>query len=359
MKIAFLTSCLEPGCDGVGDYTTLLAEECAQAGHPACRIALNDSRINAPRAEAGALRLPESLPWGERVARARDFIEGFGPDYISLQFVCYGFHPRGIDWHLAVRLREITGGLPVEIMFHELWIGAENGASLKDRVTGSLQRHGVMRVLDALRPRVVHTSNPAYAAVLQARGIGARILPLFGSVPVLPGAPVAQRMPDRLAFGMFGTLHPVWPPEPLFSRLGLLGKKITILHAGRLGSGEALWEKITRDYGGAFEFQRLGALPPEKIAEYFSTLDFGIATSPWEIIGKSASVAAMLEHGLPVIVNRDDTHYDGWRETGYSPLLIRMDEDLPARLAAAKRGVPRRILPEIASRFLEDLHAGI
>ena len=64
---------------------------------------------------------------------------------------------------------------------------------------------------------------------------------------------------------------------------------------------------------------------------------------------------SMLEHGLPVLVNRDDVHYPGWLETGYSPLLIKMAGNLPERLASARRASPRRILPDVARQFLDDL----
>ena len=142
---------------------------------------------------------------------------------------------------------------------------------------------------------------------------------------------------------------------PLFSLLKKTGRHITIAHAGRIGSGEELWKKLMRDYSDTFEFIRIGEQPPDKIAEFFASVDFGIATTPWEIVGKSATTAAMLEHGLPVIVNRDDVHYAGWSEQNYPPLLIKMDESLPAKLAGARRQQPRRILPEVAAQFLADI----
>ena len=237
-------------------------------------------------------------------------------------------------------------------MFHELWIGSARNAPLKERAVGMLQRRCILDLLRRLNVRIVHTSNPAYEALLQTAGIPGIRLPLFGNIPVID----AKREPhEGWNFGIFGTLHPVWPPEPLFARLRESGRKIAISHIGRLGSGQALWEKITREYGGVFELRSLGEQSREKIADFFSTLDFGIATSPWELIGKSSSAVAMLEHGLPVIVNRDDAHYDGWRETGYSPLLIKMGADLTDRLAAAQRANPRRVLPDVAHQFLNDL----
>ena len=352
LKIAFLTSSLDPGRDGVGDYTALLAAECERLGHKVRLLALNDPFADGEMRNPDLLRLGVDQPWTERVKSARDFLDDFSPDFVSLQFVCYGFHPRGIDFQLAARLKKIIGDRPAQIMFHELWIGADGSASLKQRLTGLLQRRCILDLFRRLDVRAVHTSNPAYVALLQAEGVRAGRLPLFGSIPV---SDARREVRDGWTFGMFGPLHPVWPPEPLFARLRETGVKITVTHIGRMGSGEALWEKITREYAGVFEFRKLGEQPPEKIAEFFSTLDFGIATSPWELVGKSATVAAMLEHGLPVVVNRDDVHYPGWRETGYSPLLIKMDGDFLSNLASIKRGTPHLGLPDVAKQFLAAL----
>ncbi len=352
MRIAFLTSCLAPGRDGVGDYTAALAEECARLGHETALLALHD-----PFADSGknsrVLRL-RNLATGHARA-ARDFLDAFAPDWVSLQFVCYGFHPRGLNFLLGKKLAAIIGARPVQIMFHELWLGAENGASIKDRLLGGLQRRGVLGVLRALRPRVVQTSNSAYAAVLRALGVPAERLLLFGAIPILESHPTFPASDEKWRFGMFGTLHPAWSPEPLFSHLRQTGKRVVISHIGRIGAGGALWEKLERDYGDAFEFVRLGEQPPRKIAELFSQLNFGIATTPWEIIGKSATATAMLEHGLPVVVTRDDVHFAGWRAEGYSPLLIKLDHDLPARLAAARRLPAHRALPQVAHEFLHRL----
>ncbi len=356
MRIAFLTTCLEPGCDGVGDYTAALATECVRRGHPSTALSLNDSFIEGVKGDACTLRLGPAMSWSDRVARAREHLDRFAPDFVSVQFVCYGFEPRGLCWRAADGLRAIIGERPVHMMFHETWIGAERGASGKARLIGWLQRMCVQRVLRALDVRRVHTSNPAYAALLGKSGVPATVLPLFGSVPPSARASRMERA-SPWRFLMFGTLHPVWPPEPLFTHIRALGVAAEIVHAGRIGAGAALWDRMQRDYSGAFEFRQFGKLSPEMLADAFAESDFGIATTPWEIIGKSASVAAMIEHGLPVIVNRDDVHYLDWREEGYSPQLIKMDDDLPDRLAAARRQPQHDLRTEVAARFLADLEA--
>jgi hypothetical protein len=362
VKIAFICNCLEPGKDGVSDYATLLAGECERHGHPTRMLALNDPFVASTAAVEAGARFSSSLSWAVRIEKAADQIRKFAPDFVSLQFVCYGFHPRGIDLFLAARLREIIGSSPVQIMFHEIWIGTGREAGFKDRFMGAIQRYGILRILRALDVRVVHTSNAPYAASLRACGLAASILPLFGSVPQPPPGRALRRRGDTLVFGLFGTLHPVWPPEPLITNLIKTGKKIEIAHIGRIGhAGEALWEKLVRDYGRNIKIRRLGEQPLESIAEFFSSeIDFGISTTPWALTGKSATVASMLEHGLPVIVNRDDWHSTiEIPEQAFSPLLIRMDNSFFAKLSASRRSEPKAILPEIAAQFLRDLHNSI
>jgi len=351
MKIAFVTNRLDPGRDGVGDYTTLLAQECARLGHAVARLSLNDQ---AAEKASDLLRLPSALPWPDRARAARAWLEAFAPDWISLQFVPYGYEPRGLVGRVAPHLEAILAGRPLHVFFHELWLGEEVGAPLKHRLLGWLQRRGIQPLLRKLDLRRIHTSNEAYVQRLGRRGLAATRLPLFGSLP-LPSPALPPKSPsDPLTFILFGTLHPIWPAEPLFTYLARVGRPIKIVHAGRIGAGEALWNRLAHAYGDRFELQRLGELPPGEIADAFSSADFGIATTPWTLIGKSASVAAMLDLGLPVVVNRDDVHYPNHLAPGQDLRLIRMLDDLPVQLSTARRQPPHLRINEICEQFLRD-----
>jgi glycosyltransferase involved in cell wall biosynthesis len=275
---------------------------------------------------------------------------------VSLQFVAFGFHPKGLAGETARRLGELLVGWPVHVFFHELWLGEEIGASLKNRLLGWLQRRGVFGLLRGLDVRLVHTSNPSYVYLLAKRGVMARRLPLFGSLP-LPA--VSESLADRkLTFAFFGTLHPVWPPEPLLTHLRSLGEPVELVHGGYIGSGAELWRRMEASGDGEFEFRQLGPLSPQELADFLGTASFGVATTPWALIGKSASVAAMLDCGLPVIVNRDDVHYPGMPAvTEDTPLLLKMGSDLPAQIRATQRQPARLRKREVADQFLDDWKA--
>lgn len=113
MRLAFICSSLEPGRDGVGDYTRRLAGELVRQGHPSIAVALNDPHISKTVFELqeiegvsiSVLRLPIVMPWSKRVIEARNWLEAFNPDWISLQFVPFGFHRRGLCFGLGNRSR--------------------------------------------------------------------------------------------------------------------------------------------------------------------------------------------------------------------------------------------------------------
>ena len=380
MKIAFLNGSLEPGRDGVGDYTRSLAQECVRQGHSCCLIALNDRWITEPeRAEEDGLtplRLPAALDWTERLRRAGEMLDDFGPDWISLQFVPYAFHPKGIVSGLAAKLAPLTRRAKLHIMFHELWIGEYVVASAKDRLIGEIQRRFVLRLLQQIKPRMVHTSNFTYIARLSACGVSAKMLPLFGNVeiaaqngdgwlfPLIREAGLNITSANRSKFwlfGFFGGLYSNWPSEPLFSRLKEIaqqqGRQVIILSIGRLGASEPIWERCAAVYASDFTFLKFGEHSQNVVSQYLQSLDFGLATTPYCAIGKSGTVAAMLDHGLPVIVNREERQWimDAEGTPNEEPLLIRLKDGLQELKAGLPRGPAQSRLPAVAGKFLSDL----
>ena len=377
MRIAFLCSSLEPGRDGVGDYSRMLADECLRLGHPAAIVALNDRHVVAASVEeAGAvprLRLGAGSPWRERMKRTRGFVDGFAADWISLQFVGYGYHPKGIPFRLSGQLLPLIRGRSMHVMFHELWIGNGRGEPWKERAIGMLQRWCVVHLLRRLGPTRVTTSNSTYGAILRTRAIEASVLPLFGTVPVVErpatdwvyeevknAVPAVAPREDVWVFAMFGALHPVWPCEPLLTYLRAAArvhrKTVVIASMGRLGPGEALWQKMSADSAEPLYFLRFGEQPAARVSEFLHLADFAIATSPWDLIGKSASVACMLDHGLPVIVNRPGSPINEVAGIKASdPFLVKMDAQLPTRIAGLKKRPARSSLPSVTQEFLRLL----
>lgn len=378
MRIAFLCSCLEPGRDGVGDYTRFLAAECIRQGHQTVIISLNDkdgSGLQTQTSEeisVSSLRCSSALPWPDRIKLAQTFLGAFQPDRISLQFVPYGFHPKGMPWHLANNLSQLIGNLPLQIMFHELWISPERPGSFKERIIRAIQRQIIFRMIRSLKPRVVHTSNLLYVDLLKKGGVAVETLPLFGNIPITPLAS-APHLPKPFAsagifinsldrdnswWGLFfGTLHPAWEPEPLIPILlraaQRANKRLCLIAVGRLGAGASTWETMQRNYDSEITFVKCGEQSPECISTLLQCADFGIAASPLQLIGKSGTAVAMFEHGLPVICSRDNGEGNS---PSPDPLLYRCDATLETRLVEGlPKRTPTRRVSEICTRFLSSL----
>jgi hypothetical protein len=376
VRIVLLTGSLEPGRDGVGDYTRHLAVEATHRGESCRLVALADRQVAAPQTTTDdgieTLRLPSLLPWRRRVEAARAFLRESPPDWVSLQFVPYSFQRWGLASALVRSVPELIGDARLHLMFHEIWI--DGRGSWRRRAVSALQRRLAVS-LGRTPGAVSHTSNSTYTTALRAHGVPAETMQLFGSVPVGQdrangwlASPLAaagcSAFTDRSRWwliALFGTLHPVWPPEPLMSELQAAaanaGKRLAIISAGRIGAGESLWQQMVSTYGRTTPMIKLDSQPPARLSQLFNTVDFGVATTPLALIGKSATAASMFEHGLPVIVNRED---GAWTSAEVSDareraLIIRLGPDFAARLDAARRLPPAWRLPEVTAQWLGAL----
>jgi hypothetical protein len=378
-----ICSYLAPGQDGVGDYTRGLARNLEECGHSCLLISLNEAesagRDSGPEPFDQILRLSNSASWQDRIEQAAEAVHSFKADWISLQFVCYGLHPKGLVFGLARKLAAISTTARWQIMLHELWIGESQEYGMKDRVVGFLQKLGVLQVLRRIAPSVVHTSNPTYVELLERNGVSARELPLPGNIPIATGyIPTREEFlgnrmsqagtdgaQDCWIAGVFGTIHPQWCAGEWLDSLCRAAKerrcRLMMVHFGRSsGPGLALWNRLARDYADRCHFTDLGEMPSEKISAALQALDFGIATSPWALIGKSGSTAAMLEHGIPVAVTRNDWQFRRGvtPEPSPHPLLFPFGEPFLRRLTTGfVKSSPQSRWPEVTKEFLSSLRS--
>jgi len=371
MNCLFVCTSLEPGRDGVGDYCRLLASACADEGHTCTLLAINDEHLTQPYAheiqterghELTVLRLPATQPWSQRFEWSREFVTEHAPDWISWQIVPYGFHPKGIIPDQAFQFTTLGRGRHNHVMLHELWIGLALGEPFKNRVYGHFQRRALMPFIRAIEPALVDTSNPAYRTALVAEGCSPGVLPLFGNIPVQP-MPSAPRGKEWVG-GIFGTVHPQFSARACIETLHRGAKasknRLRLVGIGRLGTyGEKMFAQLAQDYANRLVVEPLGERPSHEISSLLQSLDFGIATHPWALIGKSGAVAAMLDHGLPVIVPRDDwaLRLHATPPPLRDPLVVRLADTPPELMAGwlGRRRPPASRLPAVASAFLSRL----
>lgn len=378
LRICLIAGSLERGRDGVGDYTRCLAEEAIRRDASCRMLAIADRHVRDTVIERGnavdVMRLPFAMPWRTRIRLAADFLHEPSSDWVSLQFVPYSFDDRGFAGAAVRAIRGLAGRARLHVMLHEIWI--DGSASLGKRLVSAAQRRAIRR-LCAHPDALIHTSNRTYQAVLETHGVRARVLPLFGSIPIAVGAvswlaPVlAAAGCDALTgrrdgwwlFAIFGALHTVWPPLPLLADLQsaaeAVGKRVALISIGRIGRGEELWNEMVATHGHRVSMVRLGEQPEHRISQVLQTVDYGIATTPLQLLGKSATVAAMFDHGLPVVVNREDCCWTASApaDAREAALVIRSGEGLGDRLRDVCRWPPRWTLPDVAGQWLGELSA--
>ncbi len=378
MKLVFLCSSLAPGRDGVGDYVRQLAAACAGLGHVCLLVALHDRHLSASTAviqRSDEVRFSAALSWAKREKMLHDLLANFDPHWVSWQMVPYGFDPKGILPAGFYRLAAAVQRWPNHVMLHELWLGLAQSDRLRPRLVGALQRRKLLLFLRRLRPACLHTTNPAYQLALAHHGWPADLLPLFGNMPVLSVKPYLARaelaeligpsLPaePRWIGAIFGTIHPQWKPEQTLAFLRAAStearRPICLVAFGRAGAhGDRLLEQLAREKSGIRVFP-LGAHAPEKISRFIRASDFGIATHPWALIEKSGTTATLLEHGLPVLVPRDDWHprHGSIAHTPRDPLLRRLNDLAPGEfpLWLGQRREPAAFLPALANQFLAQL----
>ncbi len=347
-RIAFILGDLCP-YGGVADYTNLLSRALVERGCRCLLVAINDHGRNEDRPKKGdVMRIPQSLDWPSRVQEATTALKAFQPDWVSWQMVPYSYNPKGILLREGAMLARLLRPHRVQIMVHELWVGDYPDLSVRGRLIRPMQKFGLLRTVGAVQPTLVHTSIMLYRSRLRAAGIRANMLPLFGNVPVgaksadnwlwpiLRAAEIAfdpAHRSDWWMFGVFGAIHSNWPAEPLLhspcESARRVGKRAALLSFGRAGDRTRLthWRRAIP----TLAVVELGEMPATKISELLNTIDFGLAATPQCALGKSGAVAAMIEHGVPVIANH------GYARPGIDPsedipLTFRADSDLESLL---------------------------
>jgi hypothetical protein len=342
MKLIFLCGSLEPGKDGVGDYTRRLAGELIRQGHSCCILAIMDKGVEKSKEEKQdsedssipVLRLPFSKGYKLNCKNAKRWVDAFNPDWISLQYVPFSFHPKGLSFGLSTVVQKLNKERKLHVMFHELWVGMNKEASNKHRLWGYLQQRLIENLVKKLQPNVLHTHTTLYQQQLLKLGVSVSLLPLFGNIPVLHSFSEKESLdsiPRHKLFTivLFGSIHYGAPIEAFATCVSEYASSnnldIEIVFIGRCGAAIQQWIVVCEVHN--FAIKVLGEQPAAKISEVLLMADMGVTTTPILLTEKSGTVGAMQEHGLPVLcVSRS------WEVKGFS------DEFTPLGLELFKGG---------------------
>jgi len=308
MKILFLCGSAEPGKDGVGDYTRRLCGELIRTGHQAQIVSLCDKQVPCLLIHTQIIedtpvlvsRIPISTSYSQRLTWTQEIVIKVAPDWISLQFVPYSYHPKGLPFWLSGFLMKLKGEHQWQIMFHELWIGIEKEASFKYKCIGFIQKQLIRKINKNIAPKQVYTQAKIYQHYLNKINIKGYYLPLFGNVSVTA---TKNRNSELSVFVVFATIHDKAPFEDFIIDLQKVmqekKEEIKFIFIGRNGNLLTSWTAILDQY--TIKYEVLGRSTEIEISQILMNGDFGISSTPYKISDKSGVLAAMREHQLPII----------------------------------------------------------
>ena len=319
-----------------------------------------DAPLNWHLHEVPAKRLSSSIPWSIKRVLLKAEIDNLNPDWISFHYVPYAYHSKGLPFGLFRCLADVKGEALWHIMAHELWVDPSTG--FRNRLLSKLQQWIARRLFLMLKARVVHVTNHSYFNILSGCGIESIILPLFSAIPFSADVIPADHSNSSWTFVCFGAINRDWNPEPLLEQIEYARVRHGIeachfISVGNAGDyGVLLWDSLSTSSYPAFSFSRLGVLPAELVSEQLQHADFGIAVISSHLVGKSSSVAAMVSHGLPVIISRLSPKCGQWHQSlQQSGHFILLNSSFSSALTSASKYPPVNTLDATARQFVRDL----
>jgi hypothetical protein len=317
MRMVFICGSLEPGKDGVGDYVRRLSEKLSRMGHDVALAALRDTYVFQIQNESldigvnqiPVLRFPADTNQSALFSKLEGWILKFKPDVLSLQYVPFAFHPKGLPFGLATQLKSITGNKIWHVMFHELWVGIADQSGLKEKVWGRIQRYLIRKTLKVLKPQVIHTSTAIYKLQLETLTKRITLLPLISNIPLRYPEKVSVKKNSKYVskgnfeIVIFGGINGGGPVrefiEEVASYCNSSAVTATLILLGKSGAARQKW--LDHWKGPFLDIKDLGPQSEEKVSEILTNVKFGIFTTPIALVEKSGSVSAMRDHGIHLI----------------------------------------------------------
>lgn len=380
MKIAFICGSLEPGKDGVGDYTRRLSGALLKRENAVTIIAFNDKHVSdtftgtqeSDGVEVNVLRLSANDAVDLRLESTRNFIAAFAPDWISLQYVPFSYQKKGLPWQLGNQLRGISRGASWHVMFHELWCGMNPAAPLKEKILGYGQKRVLKKLVTSLKPDQIFTNINSYKERLIKYGVTpVKVMPIFGNIPPdeFPSGNEWQSFiadndikelinaeNNVLLVGLFGAVYPCDGLNELLLNVQnaaeRLKKRLVILFIGHGNRVQVIkqFESIV-----SCEIKNLGALNFAILNKVFSIIDLSVITTPADGINKSGSAIAWIERGVPVLISGKDKSYSAAELEKDKVYQILNADDVERAYQSGKSSFHKSRLDMVADFYVENL----
>ena len=384
MRILFICSSLEPGKDGVGDYTTLFASKIVKNyDYDIFLISIFDKHIKNLEdlsKSKNFVRIPANWSHSKRFLWVQKIINQFRPTLISLQYVNHGYHLKGLPIYLLKGL----GGLKYvgqwHIMFHELWIGHQGFKFSKNYLVGYLQKSLIKRLVRILNPKSITTNTEYYQFLLKINGVSSSILPLISNFEVfdITYSESIKLVQDAISNSqnesikleknttiavIFGSIPINWDWRGLIEdwskSLDKLDKKGILLIAGKNGRGSNELKESIRVNCANIECCILGMLDAIEVSALMKIADVGFSPTPYIIREKSGVIAVMRQHGVPVIINKVGNYHKQFEADKFKSNLSEIflnTSDKKVNWKIIQRTFPNDNSIEIVEKFIEELN---
>lgn len=308
-KILFITNNFPPISDGVGDYTYKLACALVSEGFEVSILCSNKISIinnNYVFKKDNITVYPIIDSWN-RIEAEKGFkiFSNLKFDLISLQYVPFAFHKKGLPFFLSKNLKTLFPKSKWHIMFHELWVGMEDGAKTKSQLHGLIQQRIIKRMINVLKPNLINTHTLLYKYQLEKLGYKPLILPLFSNI-IKSQNKNLNKNTNKIIFSIFGTIHSGAPIDAfindtilIFNNKNIPLTNLYFVFIGNCGTSLSDWLKVLKQKN--IEYKVTGKISQEEISKFLLNSNYGITTTPYLLVEKSGTVAAMLQHNLNVI----------------------------------------------------------
>jgi len=317
-RLLFVLPYWRPQADGVSDYALRLGEAWqATTGERVGFIAWHGTETGTnPLPSMEGLTLAVDTPLVEKKAQYAEWWRPQENDIISWQIVPWAWHPRGFLSKVAQELATCFSVAQRHVFFHEIWLGEKPGLSWKHRFLGWLQQRSIRTAMRTWSPRCTHTSNSAYHTALTAQGWPTQVLPLPNSIPLVQAPAPTKRArewamlpPDYLRVIIPFSVVKGWPADTwvdaLQHHLPPPYQQVALLSVGQMGAGEEVWSQLRAAAPSSWHLAQWGTADIPEVSFALQHAHKGLSTHSWSLRGKSSSIAAMRDYGLPVLIVND------------------------------------------------------
>ena len=385
MKLLFITDTIEKGVSGVADYTRGLAESLCHLGHSCFIAGLTvqtevDGVIEEKERGVVAWGLPATWSLSKKTNTLNEKMMKHTVDFISIQYAPFMYGQTYFPGEYSSLFNCLAAQARLHIYFHETWIGEKPGSSLSQLIKGYLQKRALRIWTKKQSPACLHTSCELYVYRLAQIGLSVKPLPILSNIPVENFSEPSEStssidkkrllpeggIPENTWFGLIPFSIPaLWDYASFLEDLIAVAKqserKVVLCSVGRAEGIELLEGAIQADYSDVCTLYVLGQQPAASISYLMQQAHVGIVLTPLVLLQKSGAYAAMRDHGLPMIIARDeieDKRYLARHKKDEALHHVYKDQKgLHDFLMTCKKEQPLSKSLDIAQCFIEDLEA--